>query len=353
MSSTQSPVESKLLSTWPPSHWSTTRVLVGVSGGADSVALLRALLQVAEQPRLIDVAHFNHCLRGDESDREAEFVRALCEQLRVRAYVGRADQVQGEPVGRSEEAARDARYEFLSAVAYQTGARYVAVAHNSDDRIETLLHNLFRGTGLAGVCSLAASRPLDRELVLVRPLLNCSRNEIVAYLADLEQSYCTDSSNADESYKRNFLRQRVLPSLREEYGESVGKRLLGFSDTAAEVEELLGEMAANYLAAAETAAREASSYGVLPTLDRTLFAFPVEVALPVQWPVLQKALSFVWLDRQWPLGKMTREHWQQLRRIHATPLNDDEPSTRSVKHENLPGALKLETRGDWVLISGF
>jgi tRNA(Ile)-lysidine synthase len=339
--------EQLIQQTWPHEIWHDTRILVAVSGGADSVALLRGLLQIAQRPDRIEVAHFNHCWRGAESDGDQQFVVDLCRQLAVALHTARADEeVRREPLGRNEESAREARYAFLTAVAYKCGARYVATAHTATDRVETLLHNLFRGTGLGGVCSPTLSRPLHQELVLVRPLLACTRKQVVDYLHSLNQTFRTDSSNENQAYRRNFIRNSLLPLIRQEYGEHLDEKILSFSEIAEEAQQLQQELANDYLGMAEPLARQANRAGKIPRIDRSLFVFPNRRLLDVAWPVVRQALYSAWLERDWPLQKMSRAHWNQIRSLWQR--GDDIAATSVAK--NLPGNIHLSQKEDFVIL---
>ena len=180
-------------------------VLVALSGGADSVALLRALLALGYP---VHAFHLNHCLRGAESDRDEAFCRALCEKLHVPLTVERIDVgAQARAAGEGVEAmARRIRYERL-ATAAQGGK--IATAHTADDNLETMLFHLVRGTGPRG---LAGIPPVRGNII--RPLIGVERAQVEAYLAEIGQDYVTDSTNADEVYTRNRIRHEVVPVLR-------------------------------------------------------------------------------------------------------------------------------------------
>ncbi len=180
-------------------------VLVALSGGADSVALLRALLALGYP---VCAFHLNHCLRGAESGRDEAFCRALCEKLHVPLTVERIDVgAKARAAGEGVEAmARRIRYERLAAAAQ--GIK-IATAHTADDNLETMLFHLTRGTGPKG---LAGIPPVRGNII--RPLIGVERAQVEAYLAELYQDYVTDSTNADEVYTRNRIRHEVVPVLR-------------------------------------------------------------------------------------------------------------------------------------------
>ena len=186
------------------------RIAVGVSGGADSVALLRFLAQYRAQYRWeITVCHVNHGLRGAEADRDEQFVRALAERLGLPCLVHRCDAAALAAAQHCsvEEAGRRARYSFFAEAAGESGR--IATAHTLQDSIETVLLNMIRGTGLHGLCGIPRIRGN-----IIRPLLDCTRAEVEQYLATLGQPYCTDSTNRADDYTRNAVRHRILPQMR-------------------------------------------------------------------------------------------------------------------------------------------
>ena len=189
-------------------------VLVGVSGGADSLAML-AGLDALGYPLV--VAHLDHGIRA-ESTSEAEFVRELAESRGLRFESERMDVLRmAKENGQSlEEAAREARYGFLFARARETGAQAVAVAHNADDQVETVLMHLIRGAGLSGLSGMDFCRIMpvwDPDIPLVRPLLNIWREEIERYVAEAGLEPRFDLSNLDTTYFRNRLRHELIPEL--------------------------------------------------------------------------------------------------------------------------------------------
>lgn len=180
-------------------------VICAVSGGADSVALLFALYLLKEKLAIrLEAAHFNHHLRGEESDRDEAFVRKLCDQFDIPLHVGGA-QVQPGKKG-LEAAARDARYVFL-----RTLNGKVATAHTADDNAETILMRLIRGTGLKG---LGGITPVQGSVI--RPMLRITRQEVEAFLEEWCLSHIEDSSNESDDFLRNRIRHHVMPLLAAE-----------------------------------------------------------------------------------------------------------------------------------------
>ena len=180
-------------------------VVCAVSGGADSMALLWAMYLLKDEWRLeLSAAHFNHHLRGAESDRDEAFVREFCDGYGIPLHVGDANVVTG-PKG-LEAAARDARYAFLRSLPGK-----IATAHTADDNAETVLMHLVRGTGLKG---LGGIMPVNGNVI--RPMLNVTRQEVEDFLAEYCVSYITDSSNNTDDFLRNRLRHSVMPLLKGE-----------------------------------------------------------------------------------------------------------------------------------------
>ncbi len=216
-------------------------VVVGVSGGPDSLCLLHVLTSLrAEYALHLHVGHLNHCLRGLESDADAAFVAQLAEQWGLDYTVEACDVPALARASKIaiEEAARQARYLFLARTAAKVGARRIAVGHNSDDQVETILMHLLRGSGLAGLRGMApVSRLSDLRLVmqaatgkghrlqLIRPLLGVQREEIEAYCRAHDLHPRFDRSNLDTTYYRNRLRHELLPFL-ESFNPNIREVLL-------------------------------------------------------------------------------------------------------------------------------
>lgn len=207
------------------------RLLVALSGGADSVALLRVLHAGGWS---VQAAHCNFHLRGEESDRDEEFVCSLCEELGIVLHVTHFD--TRDWASRKhlsiEMAARELRYAWFDELCTEHALQYVAVAHHQDDSVETVLLNLIRGTGIDG---LRGIRPKNGRVV--RPLLGVNRTEVLAYLDALKQPYVTDSTNLTDEYTRNKIRLTLLPLL-EEVNPSVRKSISAMTDHLSDVAEV-------------------------------------------------------------------------------------------------------------------
>ncbi len=195
------------------------RVLVAVSGGPDSVVLLHILLEMAPALGLhLAVAHLNHCLRGDRSDADEQFVRRLATGKDLQFYCRKADvgafkQASGLSL---EAAARQVRHTFLEEVAESEGFDKIALGHHADDNAEQLLLHLLRGSGLAGLAGMAPVRGR-----LIRPLIDLTRSEIMAWARFHRLDFCRDASNADLRFTRNRVRHMLLPLLEKEFNPGI------------------------------------------------------------------------------------------------------------------------------------
>src|SRR5262245_22167743 len=233
MNAGQRRLEQKLAAAWPPGQWRDMTVMVAVSGGPDSVALLRGMaalkLEAGGAGRMI-VAHFHHHLRGGADD-DAQFAAVLAGRLELPFERGDADvrQLTGERGDGVEAAAREARYAFLQSTAQCQGARYVVTGHTADDQVETVLFNIVRGTGLTGLAGIPRVRMLGPAVSLLRPLLAVRRSEVLEYLEAINQPFCTDPTNTSCDFARNQLRHQLLPLLREKYNPDIDSSLLRLS----------------------------------------------------------------------------------------------------------------------------
>lgn len=192
------------------------RVLVGFSGGADSLALLDALHGLLGEN--VYAFHVNHMLRGTEADGDELFCRSFCEQRGISFCSKRIDvaalsrELHGG--GAIEETARDARYAALAEESRRVGAKKIALAHTASDNAETVLFNLARGTALAGLRGIPPKRA-HADAEIIRPIILCTREEIEGYCRENGMEYRTDATNADVHYTRNFIRHKIIPLMKE------------------------------------------------------------------------------------------------------------------------------------------
>jgi len=208
-------------------------VLVAVSGGPDSVALLYLLNSLRKELGLrLHVAHLDHRLRKDSS-RDRRFVEELCRRLKLPLTAGEADVAKlAQKKSSLEEVAREARLKFLFAAAEKYKIRKIALGHNLDDQAETVLMRVLRGTGLQGLSGIQPKRAFGK-FILVRPLLEIRRSQIRSFLRRKKITPCYDRSNAQDLYLRNRVRNRLLPLLEREYNKNIKEVLSNLAESAA------------------------------------------------------------------------------------------------------------------------
>lgn len=207
------------------------RIVIGVSGGPDSVALLYVLNGLKKEFNLtLHIAHLDHMLRR-ESRRDAEFVEALANKLRLPITTARINVKGLAKKGSIEEIARNARLGFLFKVASQIKAKKIALGHNLDDRAETVLMRILRGAGLYGLSGILPKRELS-GFTVIRPLIEVRRSEIEAYLRRRKIKPRLDTSNLEDTYFRNKIRNRLLPLLEREYSINIKELLCNIAETA-------------------------------------------------------------------------------------------------------------------------
>jgi tRNA(Ile)-lysidine synthase len=215
------------------------RVIAAVSGGVDSSVLLDLLVKERETLGLtVVVAHFNHRLRGDESDGDEEFVAQRAVRYGLEFYVERANTAEYARHNKLgiQEAARILRYQFFERLLVSGGFDKIATAHNADDNAETVLLNLFRGAGVQGLSGIPIYRPDKR---IIRPMLFAQRKEIELYAEEEKLSFRNDSSNEKDHYTRNFIRHQILPPVKEQINPTVVQTLLRSSELFRELEAYL------------------------------------------------------------------------------------------------------------------
>lgn len=215
------------------------RIVAGISGGADSVFLFFLLLELKEKQEIdFAVVHVNHMLRGEEAGRDERFVRSLCESHGIfcRTYHFPIEAIAGKEKISLEEAGRIRRYQAFYETAGEWGASKIALAHHRNDCAETMLYNLARGTGIGGLCSL---RPVRNSLI--RPLLCMNRKEIEQYLEERQIPYCTDSTNEDTAFSRNYIRRCILPGLCGHINEKAVEHMASAAEDLAQIGDYLEE----------------------------------------------------------------------------------------------------------------
>ena len=293
----------KPLSGYTPAHVLAgvtphTPLAVALSGGADSVALLHILK--AQHGGALCAIHVHHGIRGAEADRDAAFCRTLCEELQIPFALLRVDvpALCAERGMGMESAARAARYEAIAEEMKRREIPLLATAHHADDQLETLLQNLLRGAGTRGLCGIPAVRPLreGESALVVRPLLQMTKEQILAYLAENGLDFVTDSTNDTPCCPRNRLRAEVMPVLRELWPAGAA-RAARAAVSLAEDEAYLRSLATDFLL------REGDFPRVenLAALPRPVFARVMQEMLPV----VPEAAH---IDALWELVQNARPH---------------------------------------------
>lgn len=276
-----------------------TPILLALSGGADSVALLHMLLSL---PIPLSVAHVDHGIRGEAAARDATFCQALAEKAGLPFYLLRADvpsEAKQTHMG-LEEQARATRYAFFETVMREQHIPILATAHNATDNAETVLFRMARGTGLSGLCGIPPSRPFGGG-VLIRPLLNMTKEDILSYCYEHSLTYVTDESNADTAFARNRIRHDVLPHLTKINAEAV-RHISSLCRTLSEDEAYLTATARElWKRDAESNGQEGVSLALLNTLPA---------------PLSHRILAMLFGDP--PLSAKNREELMALAR-NATP----------------------------------
>lgn len=322
--------ERQLEEDWPGEAWRDENVLCAVSGGADSIGLLRGMLALREKGSgNFAVAHYNHRLRGDAADRDEAFVAQVAAQCAIPLEVGRA----ALSVDLSSEAeAREERYDFLNDAARRSGARYVVTAHTADDVAETILFRIFRGTGVAGLAGIPRLRSLSNSVTIIRPLLTTRRALIREYLTAIDQPHREDRSNQDVSFARNRLRHELIPQLEAQHNPQVVDSLVRLAAQAQEMTTLFDEQFAQF-----------EQVGLL---TRTTARVEIRrVAVQRLNPVLLREFFLrIWKQQAWPMQAMDAAKWRQLAACATAPSHEQSLLL-------LPGGIRAENQGELLLLT--
>lgn len=324
---------------WPLESLRDITLLIGVSGGADSVALTRIIQSLVTQPTNVCVAHFNHQLRGEDSVADEEFTQRLAKECSFRFFCERANSLtvesekyagalgsnksrrpsshRGEGV---ESLARKMRYEFFGRIAKQVGARYVALAHTRDDQVETILQRIFRGAGWRGLQGIPVRRELEPCITVIRPLLKTNKETVLAYLSNIGQDFRTDESNFSAEFTRNRIRHELIPFINEIFDKDVTESV----ESVAEISRNVADYLSPQIAIALTRHIE------FPSCESTKKEIRVVNAASLETLILTEVLHAAWKETGWPLQQMSRQKWMLLCR----QIQSVEPAC-----VNLPGNL--------------
>ena len=329
----QGKIEDAILDAWPIAHWQESMIVIAASGGADSTALLEALFQLRPNPARTIIAHYNHAMRGDESDADQAFVESQSARLGAQCIVTRA--TQAEIANPSENQFRKLRHQFLKEVAIRHNARWIAMAHQADDQVETFLHHLLRGSGPSGLSGIQRFRRLGSTLDIVRPMLRVYRAEILGFLAERNQSFRVDRSNDSLDYTRNRIRNELLPQLRTfANSELLDNRLLQARELIAEEHAVFRELADRWLAKVGYASEEAAA-----TCQSNHFSVPIPMCRNEPWPIIREAMVMIWHRMNWPLREMNHKHWRKLQKLIEIASQTNHP-----KRLELPGTIVATCR---------
>lgn len=279
------------------------RLVVAVSGGADSVALLSGLATLRQELNLqLVAAHLNHQIRGPAADDDAEFVRIVSLELKVPIEIRRRNiPAEADQSGESlEETARRCRYEMLRSIALERGYDSVATAHSADDQVETILHHVLRGTSINGLRGMPRVRSLADDVRLIRPLLDVRRPEIEAWLRDAGLTWKLDHTNSDTSLTRNRIRHVLLPELRREFNPQIDRALLTLAGQAGEIADWMAE---NTEKIADRCCLQADTGQI--RMDAAILENERRV-------VIRAVLVTIWKRHGWPQKAMGFPEWDRL-----------------------------------------
>ena len=219
------------------------KIVIGVSGGPDSMTLLNILNNIKEKWNIkLYVAHINHMMRK-EADEETEYVKEFCAKIKVDFFAKRIkveEEAKRLKIG-TEEAGRNIRYAFFEEIAKKVGANKIATAHNSNDNAETILMNLLRGTSVSGLKGIEKVR--DEKFI--RPIIECNRNEIEAYCRENNLDPKYDKTNYENIYTRNKIRNLLIPYLQKEFNPNIIEGLNRLSSLASEEEQFINKIVEN------------------------------------------------------------------------------------------------------------
>ncbi len=285
-----------------------TAGIVAVSGGPDSVALAHlcvGLLQPGTLPRLI-LAHVNHQLRGDDSAADEAFVQSLPALWQAPAVTCRTERIDVAALADAEHenlenVARRERYRWLTRLAQDEKAAWIATGHSADDQAETVLFRLLRGSGVLGLGGMPECRPLDDGVRLLRPLLSVRRQSLLVYLHDKQIPFRLDSSNRDPRFTRNRLRLELLPQLKRDYNPAIVEVLCRLSAQAQELHAEISADAACLLGEAE-----------LPRAGDTLVFSVDRLDNNASVNLVREMFRLIWRREAWPTRDMDFERWQRL-----------------------------------------
>ncbi|MFW9259685.1 tRNA lysidine(34) synthetase TilS [Nostoc sp. CALU 546] len=303
------------------------RLLIAVSGGQDSLCLIKLLLDLQSKWGWdLGIAHCDHRWRSD-SQANAHHVENLAKTWGISFYLETAN----KPIN-SEAAARDWRYQALSAIAQANNYQYIVTGHTASDRAETLLYNLIRGTGADGLQALTWQRPLTTGIMLVRPLLEITRSQTEQFCHEFKLPIWEDSTNQDLQYARNRIRQELIPYLRDNFNPQVESALAQTAELLQAEVEYLEKAAQQLRDGALDIGDEEDSLTLLPLrLNRRVLQ---KAPLALQRRVMRQVLQQILTDAP------SFEHIEKLTALIIAP-------NRS-QTDPFPGGAIAQVEGDWI-----
>ena len=221
------------------------KVVVGVSGGPDSVCLLDILYRLSDKLKIkLVVAHINHMLRGEEADGDEEYVRKFCKERDIEFFAKRIDinKLSKDKKISTETAGRECRYDFFNEVMKNTNSNKIATAHNANDQVETIFMRIMRGTGLSGLIGI----PVKRDGIYIRPILFLQREEIESYCDENKLEPRIDKSNLERDYSRNKIRLDIVPYMKDNFNSDIIATINRMADTLKEDNELIEDVIKDY-----------------------------------------------------------------------------------------------------------
>ncbi|WP_320043119.1 tRNA lysidine(34) synthetase TilS [uncultured Desulfobacter sp.] len=305
-------------------------VLIGVSGGPDSMALAQVLIKLKNKLDIrIGLAHLNHMLRGDQALADETFVREFAREHTLDLVVEKRSVADFAKQQRLcvEEAGRNARYDFFNRVACENGFHRIALGHHRDDNVEQVLMNIVRGTGPLGLRGI----PPVRQKIFIRPLIRIPRADILVFLDEINQDYRIDGSNEDTSYLRNRIRHRLIPFLEKEFNPDIKSGIERLSGIIGQEDEFLNQLAGTALDNAVTEREKEEiklSIPAINKLDRALGARVIRAAL---------------LSIKQNLRRISNTHIKDILLFAAT-------QGESGKSLDLPGQIRVYRQKDILLI---
>ncbi|MFN7874539.1 MAG: tRNA lysidine(34) synthetase TilS [Pirellula sp.] len=320
----------EILANWPLHQWNDSRVIIAVSGGADSMVLLDLLWKLSSNKENLYVFHCNHRQRSEESDADATFVEEQAALRDLDCYVARLS--DEECLCHSEDQLRQIRYQYLREFACRINASWIALGHNADDNIETYLHRLIRGSGTRGLRGIPFQRnfiqSITHDVKLVRPLLKVYRSTILSWLQTQGVPYRNDSSNNDSKYTRNKIRNELVPVLGFIAGPDWKERIANLIDSNTLEHEKINSQAEKLLSSSIWIKQNDGSVE-MTVADLT----------QVNWPALREFFVGLWHLQNWPLREMSKRHWRHIEEMLNRSSSNPHPM-----RVDLPGHLRLEIR---------